>query len=93
MEKKHVKPLGGTQVRIGDSEYDIKPEIQNATTITNYTFETMVDEDLITFAKILQFVNYNPKKVFISTQRKHNRNQLKKMSTENSKSFFIIISW
>ena len=51
------KPLVGTQVKIRDNEYDLTAESLKAIDNTNYTFESMVAEDLVNFAEILQSVN------------------------------------
>ena len=61
------KPLRGTQVNVGNDEYNLTPGILNVITNTKYTFKSMGVEDLIIFSNILQSVNYNPNSYSFNT--------------------------
>ena len=65
----NVDPMGGNNVKIGNNTYEITPEIQEALTKTSYNFTKMSDDDILTFSKILNDINYNPNSDRESTRR------------------------
>ena len=74
---KFIEPLG-IEVRIGEIEYGLNPEIQKALTNTNYNFKKLNDDDLVSFTNILEGFNYNPKNDSQSTRRKYIEKHLQK---------------
>ena len=73
----NVDPMGGNNVKIGENIYEITPSIQKALTETSYNFTKMSDDDILTFSKILNDINYNPNEDNSSTRQKYIKNQLK----------------
>ena len=73
----NVDPMGANNVKIGENKYEITPSIQKALTETSYNFTTMSDDDILTFSKILNDINYNPNEDNSSTRQKYIKNQLK----------------
>ena len=73
----NVDPMGGNNVKIGENIYEITPSIQKALTETSYNFTKMSDDDILTFSKILNDINYNPNEDKSSTRQKYIKNQLK----------------
>ena len=77
-----VKPLWGTEIKIGDSKNDLNPEILEAKFSTKHTFESMGYDNLVSFANALQSLNYNIMKVSQSTGRKFPELKLRKCVEE-----------
>ena len=77
---KEVIPLGGNRVEIKGDEFNVTPEIQKAFTDTKYNFNNahMDDENVISFDKILNSLNYDPSKDSSSKRTKSIKNDLKK---------------
>ena len=73
----NVDPMGGNNVKIGENIYEITPSIQKALTETSYNFNKMSDDDILTFSKILNDINYNPNEDNSSIRQKYIKNQLK----------------
>ena len=77
---KKIIPLGGNRVEINGEEYDLTPENLSAFADTRYNFNNinMDDENVLTFDKMLDSLNYNPTKDSNSKRTKSIKNDLKK---------------
>ena len=69
-----IKGLRGNDLKIGGNIYELTPEVQKALIETNYEFDEMSDNDILTF--ILYEINYDPKTDRKSKRREYIRNEL-----------------